>query len=111
MKRRLVALLALSALLMVGAAATRAAGGGPEDSGKELFLKTATPPCAICHSLNDAGATGMVGPSLDDLKPDAQRVSKAIRNGIGQMPAYGNLKEDQVEAIARYVARATGAAD
>jgi mono/diheme cytochrome c family protein len=78
--------------------------------GKQLFTKGATPPCAICHTMKDAGATGEVGPSLDELKPDAERVAKAVRNGIGQMPAFTTLTEQQVQAIAQYVARATGGA-
>lgn len=78
--------------------------------GKQLFSKGAAPPCAVCHALKDAGASGEVGPSLDELKPDAERVAKAIRNGIGQMPAFSSLTEQQIDAIAQYVARATGAA-
>jgi cytochrome c6 len=79
------------------------------ERGKELFLKGATPPCALCHALADAGAIGAVGPSLDDLKPDAERVAKAIKNGIGQMPAFSTLSEQDVQAIAQYVAKASGA--
>jgi mono/diheme cytochrome c family protein len=45
-----------------------------------------------------------------ELKPDAERVAKAIRNGIGQMPAFSTLTEQQIQAISQYVARATGAA-
>lgn len=78
--------------------------------GKQLFTKDAKPPCAICHTMQDAGAVGEVGPSLDELKPDAERVAKAIKNGIGQMPAFSTLTEQQVQAIAQYVARATGGA-
>lgn len=80
------------------------------DRGRRLFVKDASPPCAICHVLADAGATGAIGPSLDELKPDADRVTKAIRTGLGQMPAFPQLSDEQVQAIARYVARATGAA-
>ena len=78
--------------------------------GKRLFLTEAAPPCAICHSLKHAGAEGAIGPSLDELKPDAARVKKAIRNGIGQMPAFESLTDQQVDALARYVEEATGAA-
>jgi mono/diheme cytochrome c family protein len=78
--------------------------------GKQLFLKGTTPACALCHTLQDAGASGAVGPSLDELQPDAERVKKAIKNGIGQMPAFSSLSERDVEALARYVAQATGAA-
>lgn len=81
-----------------------------DDRGKQLFLKDATPPCAVCHTLGDAGATGAVGPSLDELKPDVQRVVQALKTGVGVMPAYTQLSADDMQAIARYVARATGAA-
>ncbi|PPE67214.1 c-type cytochrome [Caldimonas caldifontis] len=76
--------------------------------GKQLFLKGAVPACAVCHALNDAGAEGAVGPSLDELRPDAERVAKAVRNGIGVMPAYDKtLSAAQIEALALYVATVT----
>jgi mono/diheme cytochrome c family protein len=96
-------------LLLVLSDAGHAAESSNADLGKRLFLSGATPPCAICHSLKDAGAEGAIGPSLDELKPDAARVMKAVRNGIGQMPAFSSLTDQQVEAIARYVEAATGA--
>ena len=78
--------------------------------GKKLFSSVA-PSCAICHTLADAGAEGEVGPKLDELKPDAARVAKAIKNGLGNMPPYGErLNSDEVAALARYVSFATGAA-
>ena len=80
------------------------------DPGRQLFLKDAAPSCAICHTLAEAGASGAIGPSLDELKPDAARVVNALKTGIGQMPAYPQLSEEQVQALARYVARASGAA-
>ena len=80
------------------------------EEGKKLFTQTAAPACALCHSLEHAGAQGAIGPDLDELKPDASRVEKAVRNGIGQMPAFKGLTEQQVKTIAKYVAAATGAA-
>ncbi|WP_431310418.1 c-type cytochrome [Limnohabitans lacus] len=69
----------------------------------------AVPACALCHALKDAGAEGAVGPSLDELKPDAKRVATALRNGIGQMPSYnGKLSDAQIAALAAYVAKASG---
>ncbi len=77
--------------------------------GKKLFT-TSTPACAICHTLKDAGAEGAVGPVLDELKPDASRVSKALRDGLGAMPSFkATLSEPEIAALAYYVARATGA--
>jgi cytochrome c6 len=97
----------LAALLALASGPSYASdANGP---GRQLFVKDATPSCVICHTLADAGASGNIGPSLDELKPDASRVVKALKTGIGQMPAYPQLSEEQVQALARYVARATGA--
>ena len=80
-------------------------------AGKALFTTGAAPSCALCHTLKDAGTTGAVGPVLDELQPDADRVAAALRNGIGAMPSYkATLKEDQILALARYVAKASGGA-
>ena len=79
------------------------------EAGRTLFNKTAVPACAVCHALKDAGAEGAIGPSLDELKPDATRVEKAVRNGIGQMPAFKNLTDDQMKALSQYVAAVTAA--
>ncbi|TMH08020.1 MAG: cytochrome c [Betaproteobacteria bacterium] len=79
--------------------------------GRKLFLQQATPACALCHTLKDAGSEGAVGPVLDELKPDAARVANALRNGLGNMPSYkATLSEAQIQAIAAYVATASGAA-
>jgi cytochrome c6 len=92
---------ALGAFLAGAALAAHA-----NEEGRKLFVSV-VPACALCHTLKDAGATGAVGPSLDELKPDAARVEKAVRNGIGQMPAFPQLSDAQVQALARYVEKAT----
>jgi sulfite dehydrogenase len=52
-----------------------------------------------------------VGPVLDEIKPNAQRVANALRNGLGSMPSYGGkLSDSQIEALARYVSKASGGA-
>jgi len=79
--------------------------------GKTLFTVGAVPPCATCHALKDAGATGDIGPSFDDLQPTANRVVAALRSGIGAMPSYSaSLSDAQMNALARYVAKASGGA-
>jgi cytochrome c6 len=97
--------LALLALAPLGVAHASDA----DEAARQLF-KSTTPPCALCHTLADAGATGTIGPSLDELKPDAQRVATVLKTGSGAMPAYPQLSDEQVQAMARYVARATGGA-
>jgi cytochrome c6 len=83
-----------------------AAGAHAQEEGRRLF-SSVTPACALCHTLRDAGATGAIGPSLDELKPDRERVLKALRTGIGQMPAFVQLTQAQMEALASYVEAAT----
>ncbi len=92
---------AMAAALGLGACFAQA-----QEDGRKLFT-TVTPACALCHTLKDAGAEGAVGPSLDELKPDASRVVKALKTGIGQMPAFAHLTEAQIQALARYVEQAT----
>ena len=77
-----------------------------QEDGRKLFTSV-TPACSVCHALKDAGAEGAIGPSLDELKPDHQRVVTALRTGIGQMPAFTHLTEAQIQALAKYVSEAT----
>ncbi len=78
--------------------------------GRRLFTQEAQPSCALCHTLHDAGSAGAVGPVLDELKPDARRVAAALRNGIGAMPSFAEkLSEAQIQALAAYVSKASGA--
>jgi sulfite dehydrogenase len=81
-------------------------GAPAQEDGRKLFTSV-TPACALCHTLKDAGATGAVGPSLDELKPDRERVIQALRTGIGQMPAFTQLSEAQIQALGKYVEEAT----
>lgn len=98
--------LAAAAVPLQGAVAADAAD---IEMGRKLFTQGATPPCAICHTLQDAKSSGMVGPVLDEIKPDADRVAKALRNGLGQMPSYqATLTEAQILALARYVSKVAG---
>lgn len=106
-KTALLAAALATASLSVGAADDAAAELA---EGKLLFTQKAVPACAVCHTLADAGAEGAIGPVLDELKPDAARVAKAVKNGLGQMPAYTSLSDAQIQAIARYVAKASGGA-
>lgn len=101
-------MLLLGCVLMLPAGAADDAGDvALIAKGKKLFLSV-TPQCAICHTLMDANAQGQVGPNLDELKPDAQRLAKAIKNGLGNMPAFGErLSPTDIDALARYVVFAT----
>jgi cytochrome c6 len=82
-----------------------------DNMARRLFVDGVAPlpACALCHTLKKAGATGQIGPDLDDLRPDAERVEKAMRNGIGPMPSFKTLTEDQIRMLASYVAASAGA--
>ena len=74
-------------------------------AGKVVFTSN----CATCHTLADAGATGSVGPNLDDLQPDEETVKNQVTNGGGGMPAFGGqLSETQIESVATYVSSVAG---
>ena len=80
--------------------------------GRKVFLQVAVPQCGVCHALADAGTTGTIGAKLEELKPDAERVAKAVRDGVGVMPSYREtLTAEQIEAVAYYVSRAAGGAN
>ena len=72
--------------------------------GYQLFNNAAQPPCAACHSLKAAGAKGVVGPNLDELRPDAQRIRIALTQGVGAMPAYADqLTDAEVSALVAFI--------
>ena len=76
------------------------------EKGKKIFLGEGN--CATCHTLKDANSKGIIGPNLDEIKPDIVRVLTAVTNGIGVMPAYeGILSKDEIKAVASYVAENT----
>lgn len=100
--------LVVFALLFSASLTSKAADQATLKLGRSLFTAEASPPCAVCHTLADAGASGSIGPDLDALKPSAERVTTAVRGGIGVMPAFEALTEEQVSAIALYVSTVAG---
>jgi len=65
--------------------------------------------CAGCHTLAAAGATGTVGPNLDQLKPSTAAVATQVTNGGAVMPAFkGKLSDAQIQAVAKYVSSSAG---
>lgn len=100
----------LSGLLLLASGAVQAAGPAELERGRVLFT-TVQPACAACHTLAAAGSEGQIGPVLDELRPDAARVLRALRSGIGIMPSFSDrLSEQDLRALASFVAHATGGA-
>jgi mono/diheme cytochrome c family protein len=78
---------------------------GDPTAGKKIFL---TAGCKGCHTLKDAGATGTVGPNLDQKKPPLSLVIDRVTNGKGVMPSFaGQLSDKQIADVAAYVVQAT----
>jgi mono/diheme cytochrome c family protein len=81
-------------------------GGAAQPDGKKIFTSAG---CSGCHTLKDAGATGNVGPNLDQLKPPEAIVAHQVEVGGGAMPAFkGTLTPAQITAVAKYVAGVAG---
>ena len=76
------------------------------EKGRQIFLEQGT--CASCHTLNDAGSEANIGPNLNEIRPDLNRVIIAVTNGIGVMPSFeGILTADEINLVAHYVYIAT----
>ena len=75
---------------------------GGDTDGASIFASAG---CGGCHTLADAGSSGTVGPNLDEAKPSKELAVDRITNGRGGMPSFKDqLSEEQIEAVAEYVA-------
>lgn len=88
------------------------AGGGADGGasgstdGKTIFTSAG---CGSCHVLQAAGATGTIGPNLDEAKPSLELAIERVTNGKPPMPAFkGQLTEEQIRAVAEFVSSNAG---
>jgi len=80
--------------------------GGDPVAGKKVFQSAG---CAGCHTLQDAGATGNVGPNLDQAKPPLSLAVTRVTKGAGAMPSFkGQLSDKQIADVTAYVVTASG---
>jgi mono/diheme cytochrome c family protein len=80
--------------------------GASKPDGKAVFASAG---CGGCHTLKAAGASGNVGPNLDQLKPSETAVKHQVEVGGGVMPAFkGKLSDAQIQAVAAFVASNAG---
>ena len=81
-------------------AAKKPTGKGGKADGKSIFASAG---CATCHTLAAAGATGTVGPNLDQAKPSLDLAIERVTNGKGVMPSFkGQLTEAEIRAVAEF---------
>jgi mono/diheme cytochrome c family protein len=79
---------------------------GDATAGKAVFASSG---CGSCHTLAAAGASGNVGPNLDEAKPDTELVVTRVTKGMGVMPPFGEqLDPQQIADVAAYVTQSTG---
>ena len=62
--------------------------------------------CGSCHTLEEAGTTGVVGPPLDGVGLSVDTVVATMRAGPSAMPAF-KLRPADERAIATFVAQAS----
>jgi cbb3-type cytochrome c oxidase subunit III len=90
---------------VAGVGGFAAAPGTVGTNGAAIFKAN----CSSCHTLAAAGATGTVGPNLDQLKPAMAVVVHQVTNGGAVMPAFkGKLSAAQIQAVAKYVSSSAG---
>jgi len=102
-------------------------GGGAQKKpdGKQVFMSSG---CASCHTLADAGASGNVGPKLDDLAAQAAKFGKQrgqtpaeyVKQSIASPRAFtvpgfpknvmptnykSQLSDDELDALVEYLLR------
>ena len=76
------------------------------DLGLDVYNNKAE--CGACHTLQAAGSEGQIGPDLDKLKPQMNKIIAVVTNGIGVMQAWeGILSYEEIEAVAYYVFQST----
>jgi mono/diheme cytochrome c family protein len=85
---------------------TTGGGEGEAPDGEAIFAEAG---CGGCHTLEAAGASGSVGPNLDDAKPPKELVIERVTNGQGAMPSFKDqYSPEQIAAVADYVVASTG---
>lgn len=111
-------------VLLVLALGLAACGGGGGEGGGDAEPPVPTVPaeadagagaavwesagCGTCHILAAAGATGEVGPNLDESELDFDFVLNRVEMGGGSMPAFkGQLDEQQLLDVSAYVIEST----
>ena len=66
-------------------------------TGATLFTQA----CSSCHG---AKGQGVIGPSLYNSDLTDDKITSIIRNGVkGRMPAFGQYKDSQVQALTAYI--------
>lgn len=137
MRTALALIVLATALLVVGCGGSPATSEGDDlAAGKALFVNgnmSDAAPCAACHTLDDAGSQGLIGPNLDDAfgpareqgfsvgtfeqvvreqieipgTPTPVAIETGTRIAMPSRDDYG-MTDDEANDIAYYVATCSG---
>jgi cytochrome c551 len=76
---------------------------GNAAAGEKVFVKGG---CGSCHTLAATGASGAVGPNLDQVKLTAAEAFDWVRNGKGGMPSFkAQLSAKELADVAAFLAK------
>lgn len=94
--------------VLLGACRPSAPAGPPEPvDAARLYQRQ----CAVCHGATGQGdgpSAGINRPSnLTQIEPTTldEEIATVIREGRGLMPPWGHLRDDEIDALVRYVRR------
>jgi mono/diheme cytochrome c family protein len=99
---------ALTAVAVAGCGGGSTATGENPGDGKLIF----TDSCGGCHTLAAANTSGGAGPELTKLMVGSDTVAAKVRSGGGGMPSFsGDLTEQQIAAVSKFVAENDGSGE
>jgi mono/diheme cytochrome c family protein len=109
--RPVAALLGAAVVLAAGCGGSeRAAPSGAQAAaGARVFAEAG---CGDCHALAAARSKGTAGPDLDRLQPNRGTVLRQVRRGGIGMPSFASrLSDEEIEAVAAFVAGSASGKD
>ena len=75
---------------------------GDAQAGAQVFAQAG---CGNCHTLEQANATGQVGPNLNETDLDEDEIRDTVENGRDGMPAFRDqLEDEEIDNVAAFVA-------
>ena len=87
-----------------GETAPKESGG--QIDGAAVFAEAG---CGSCHTFAAAGASGTIGPNLDESQPSKELTIERVSEGMGAMPSFADqLSPEQIAAVADYVSQNAG---
>ena len=103
----------VAGLPTTGPPTTDESGGetAPKESGGQIdgagvFAEAG---CGSCHTFAAAGASGTIGPNLDESQPSKELAIERVTEGAGAMPSFADqLSPEQIAAVAEYVSQNAG---